>query len=263
MQTLRPLLWGLTIALASFAFLMGSFSLSLAEGNMVGWTPTSPPTATEGLPATPGEAPPPPTASPTPSLPPPPTNCPPPAGWLPYVVQPGDTLASLAADYQSSSAELGQANCLLTSSLLPGVVVYLPPVLTPTPVPCGPPTGWVVYLVRPGDTLYQLSQAYGVTVAELRQANCLTSSLIRTGQRLYVPPWATRTPSPTLSGTPTPTVTPLHTPTWTPSPPTPSLPTATSSPTATSTSTFTPTFTFTASDLPTATPSPSMTPTTP
>lgn len=263
MQTLRPLLWGMVIALASFAFLMGSFSLSLAEGNMVGWTPTSPPTATGEALTTPGDTPLPPPPSPTPSLPPPPTNCPPPAGWLPYVVQPGDTLASLAADYQLSSAELGQANCLLTSSLLPGVVVYVPPVLTPTPVPCGPPTGWVTHVVRPGDTLYQLSQAYGVTVAELRQANCLTSSLIRTGQRLYVPPWATRTPSPTLSGTPTPTVTPSHTPTLTPSPPTPSLPTATPSLTASSTQTPTSTFTSTPTSTPTATPSPSMTPTTP
>jgi len=134
----------------------------------------------------------------TPTLLPPPTNCPPPVGWLPYVVQACDTLAKIAAYYRIGSDILQHANCLGDTGLLPGVVIYVPPVPTHTPVPCGPPYTWVVYYVQPGDTLYRLGLAYGITVAELQQANLygrFHAPAYR--QRLYVPPWATRTPSPT------------------------------------------------------------------
>lgn len=42
-------------------------------------------------------------------------------------------------------------------------------------------------IVEPGDTLYQISRRYGVTVSALRQANGLTSNTIRPGQRLALP----------------------------------------------------------------------------
>lgn len=42
-------------------------------------------------------------------------------------------------------------------------------------------------IVEPGDTLYQISRRYGVTVAALRRANGLTSNTIRPGQRLALP----------------------------------------------------------------------------
>lgn len=44
-----------------------------------------------------------------------------------------------------------------------------------------------VHLVRPGDTLSQLAQDYGVTVAALREANSIQGDIIRTGQRLQIP----------------------------------------------------------------------------
>lgn len=75
---------------------------------------------------------------------------------------------------------------------------------SPTPAstratPCAPPANWVVYVVRRGDTLFQLSQRYGVSLAALRQANCLgSSSLIITGQRLYVP-YAIQAAAPTAT----------------------------------------------------------------
>jgi LysM repeat protein len=119
----------------------------------------------------------------------PPANCPPPAGWSVYFVQPGETLDSIATRYGISSAKLQTANCLITTELIPGVVIYVPPMPTQTPLPCGAPHSWIVYTVRPGDTLYRLSIAYGITVAELQRANCLGSStLLHTGQLLYVPP---------------------------------------------------------------------------
>jgi membrane protease YdiL (CAAX protease family)/LysM repeat protein len=129
---------------------------------------------------------------------------------------------------------------------------------TPTPTPsliplvtaipaatCVVPSGWVVYTVRSGDTLFAISQMFRVTVSELKNANCLTTTVIHVGQRLYVPyvptstPFfatETATPNPTLvpeTDTPVPTLTntPLPTDTDTPLPPTPTeLPTVSDMP---------------------------------
>jgi uncharacterized protein len=103
------------------------------------------------------------------------------------------------------------------------------PAIEPSPQACGPPAGWVVYTVRPGDTLGRLSRAFGINVEQLRQANCLAgSNLIVAGQRLYVPfalvePTPLPLPTETLAPTPTDTLLPTATQT-------PLLPTATSVP---------------------------------
>ncbi len=101
---------------------------------------------------------------------------------------------------------------------------------------CGPPANWVQgYTVQPGDTLYLVANANYTTVSAIQQANCKgTSTSIFTGELLWVPYIATRTPdssfiydSPTpyatdpLTETPLPftetplpfTVTPVETPT--------------------------------------------------
>jgi LysM repeat protein len=272
MRNWQQLIRGILVALAAIGFVLGGFSLSLAEGDVN----LPAPSATLPPPATSTDTPPapltPPAESPTPlpptltwtatwtvTLPPPPTNCPPPAGWVPYIVQPGDTLEALATSSHISTAELSQANCLLTSSLLPGVVLYMPPVPTQTPIPCGPPAGWVIYIVRPGDTLYHLSQAYGVSVAELQRANCMgQSTLLHTGQKLYVPPGPTRTSTltPTRSATLTPTRSPTRS-TLSPSPATGTASPSTSSPTPSFTPT--PTYTPTSSLSPRATETPTPT----
>lgn len=77
-----------------------------------------------------------------------------------------------------------------------------------TPTPCTPPPGWVPYIVKSGDTLFEISQRTNVTVGQLQSGNCLTGTNIRASQRLYIP----FIPTPTFTFTPTPT------PTWTPEP---------------------------------------------
>lgn len=46
---------------------------------------------------------------------------------------------------------------------------------------------WAVYTVEPGDTLTSLAGQLGISVEELKLANCLTSDTINAGQNLYVP----------------------------------------------------------------------------
>ena len=278
MNSLRQLVSGLLTGLLSTVLVLGALSLSVIEGGNIIFLPTPTETA---VPVTlqPGE--PSPTPYPT-ATPLPPTQCPPPSGWVPLTVQGGDTLIDLAAQFQVSVEDLSKANCLFTSQLTPGTVIFVPPLPTPTatraseperptatePQPtvkvCGPPPGWVIYIVKPGDTLYRLSRILGVTVADLQLANCLSNpSAIQAGMPLYVPflpitptftPTRTSTktsippsitpvpPSPTFTHTPVP-------PSFTPVPPTPTF---TSEP---------PTETFTPSPIPTDTPVPSETPT--
>jgi LysM repeat protein len=78
------------------------------------------------------------------------------------------------------------------------MIIYLPPLPTRTPISCGSHRGWLIYYVQKGDTLYRLSQAFGVTVAELQRANCITGTLIRVGEPLFVPPGTVLFPTPTF-----------------------------------------------------------------
>jgi LysM repeat protein len=99
------------------------------------------------------------------------------------------------------------------------------PILIHTQVPCGSPNSWVVYIVRPGDSLYRLSQVYGVTIAALQQANCLgTTTTLHTGQLLYVPRTVVIVPSATLPIIVMPTFTPSDTPVIIPPSDTPTEP---------------------------------------
>jgi len=276
MQALRQVFSGILLAVLSAGLTLGGFSLAFAEGEAPLPPPPDTPTAIPTFPPTPaiifptlpipGPTEPP---SPTPSLSPtetiaPPTTCPPPFDWIQIVIQAGDSLDSLAQHYGTTPDALIQENCLLSPSLPAGSIFYVPPAPTQTPVPCGPPAGWIIYRVQAGDNLYRIGLNYGVTVSQLKQANCLgASNIIHIGQPLYVPNVPTRTPAVTATLTEMPTATPTAT-----QPPTIPVPTATPTLTPPATSTVPPTASFTATTAaPTNTaavpPSQTFTPTTP
>jgi LysM repeat protein len=306
------LLGSLVITLISVGMLLGSFLLSQLDTVGVRPLPTQVgaglfPSPTPFLPTIA------PTPSPTPSPMPPPSpapsvtqttvsptltpsaspvvasplvsSCSRPPGWIVYTVQQGDTLAGLAWRAGINKLALMQVNCLSTLTIYSGQQIYLPPTFyaspTPPPYTCGPPFGWVVYIVRPGDTLYSLSLRFGTGIYAIRQANCLPDyNTIYAGQALYLPPLApvltfTPTPShtptpmetftPTPTPTPTPTVFPTFTPTaistFTPTPTGTAAPTQTYTPTLTVTPGLTSTPTFTPTPTPTSTPPSTLTPT--
>jgi hypothetical protein len=89
-----------------------------------------------------------------------------------------------------------------TFALVPSITPYASPTLICT----GAPSDWIIYIVQRGDTLSNIAARYGTTVAQLQSANCLQSTLIVAGQKLYVPNVIINTPEPTLvpSETPTP-----------------------------------------------------------
>lgn len=196
MRNIRQAITGVLAALLSVAVILGSLSLSLSESGLklaLQSTPTRTrrprlstltPTA---LPATvhPGETS---TTSlftptstetlalmiPLDAIPSPTPFCTPPEGWFPIEIQLGDTLSSLALQYNTTEENLIQGNCLPTDILLPGTILYVPPgIPTATSFSCQTPVGWVFYTVQPGDTLFGIGLIFGVTVEELQIANCM------------------------------------------------------------------------------------------
>lgn len=285
MRDFQQAFWGVLIALLSAGIILGSLSIALVEGGMTAGmeiTPTllvrlitqpipsiipseneSPTTTTTIKQLTTSPM----TSTPKVALLSATPRCPQPRGWSVYVIQPGDTLDNIAERFNTSSEALAHENCLEVSALFPGTELYVPNVYpTEVVVQCGPPARWVFYTVLPGDTLYHLSRLFRVTVAQLQYANCLGSStLIRAGQRLYVPYVPTSTPrvvptdteQPQPSGTSTSVPSATEVSTLTPTP----IPTLTTTPTSTSTATMIPTInptqtpspTSTVTDMPTAT----------
>ncbi len=280
MTAIRELFSGLFTAIASGVIVLAAISLAAAEGmNTVSSAPTAtgtPPVqqdtsrqgqAVMGTP-TPINA-----FSATPA-PPTPTSCPFPAGWVPYIIQSGDTVEALAAANGIKADKLESANCLWTGSLPPGSVLYLPPpALTATPtqtetpspfvpspnsiyattaVPCGAPYGWVRYVVKSGETLFQLSRRFGVSVYQLQAANCLGGSdYIQAGQVLYAPNVPAVWPTSTFTAAPTRTKTPV-TPKPTTAVPTTAVPTTAVPTTAVPTTAVPPTEIIPPTDAPTA-----------
>lgn len=160
-------------------------------------------------------------------------------------------------DVRPTAGDLATATTAPTDTPLPTETPTLPPTSTQAPsgYQCGPPAGWVLYTVQPGENLFRISLRYEVSLDQMRQANCLTSNQIYAGQRIYVPyylepapadtptasptppppepPTATAEPQPTATPVP-PTATPEPSPTSPPPTPTSAPPTATPEPSPTS-----------------------------
>lgn len=286
MNIRREVITGLLAALISILIIGGSLVISFSENaeeiaQLSSPTPTdtftiSPTVIVETL--RPGE----PTLTPSPTpLPPSATStsttfqCQYPAGWIAITVNQGDTLESLALTYNTTPEALIEGNCLYIEEVSPGSQLYVPkPIesLTPTKTSTrkpkatrcpGPPHGWVLYTVKKGDTLYSLSQAFGVSISEIQAANCMGySTLIYAGEKIWLPNVPTKTPAvsptPTPSFTISPTTSPTMTDTVTATPT--NTPTSTPTDTPTSTSTPTPMPTDTPTSTNTATPEPTDTP---
>ncbi|MCI0356575.1 MAG: LysM peptidoglycan-binding domain-containing protein, partial [Acidobacteria bacterium] len=108
-------------------------------------------------------------------------------------VRRGDTLQKIALRYHTTIASLQQWNRISGSSIRPGqrLTAYYRTVAGSTPPEAAEPQLAVSatgeYRVRRGDTLYSISQRFGITVEQLRQVNNLgRSSIIKPGDRLRV-----------------------------------------------------------------------------
>lgn len=123
--------------------------------------------------------------------------------WV--IVNPGETLTSIAVRYGISVEILMRANNLPNANfvysgqrlLIPDPLMQFPDQPTPSqnaPVAVAPsqpqpqPQNNVFYTVVPGDTLAGIAQKYGVSIASIANANNLTNyNFVWYGQRLRIP----------------------------------------------------------------------------
>jgi LysM repeat protein len=96
-----------------------------------------------------------------------------------YTVKKGDTLFSLAKKYGVSVKVLKKENELVTDSIYVGQVLSVPT--------HGFVTNEATYIVNPGDTLFNISQRFDVSLKELKQANGLKQDMVLIGQQLFIP----------------------------------------------------------------------------
>jgi LysM repeat protein len=116
-----------------------------------------------------------------------------------YVIQPGDTLFSIAQRYGVTVTAVVQANHILNPNLIYVGSSLIIPDGAPAEPP--PPIASTAYIVQPGDTLFRIALRFGVSVQALTQANDLTNlGLIFVGQSLIIPGGSSQ---PTLPPAPT------------------------------------------------------------
>ena len=120
----------------------------------------------------------------------------PPPGPQVHIVQPGETLYSIAQLYNTTVWAIMAANGLSSSTIWAYQALYVPSVTQPGPV---------IHIVQAGETLFTIAMSYGTTVALIMAANGLRTYDIYVYQQLIIPPvgwagWPALTPgSPTGS----------------------------------------------------------------
>jgi membrane-bound lytic murein transglycosylase D len=132
-----------------------------------------------------------------------------------YTVRRGDNLTKLAHEHNATVAQLVAWNGLESETVMLGqrLIFHAPAEgegqvetprrqalvtatakpaaktasVSPRPSPDKRPLSAQVHLVQPGDTLFNISRRFGVSVQKLREANHLTSDEVKLGQKLLVP----------------------------------------------------------------------------
>lgn len=112
-----------------------------------------------------------------------------------YVAQPGDTLASVAAKFQTTAARLTELNRLaLSTTLHTGQPLRVPytadvafEVFQGDDIPT--PGNYIVHVLQPGDSAASIAETYGTSLRRTLQLNKIGDpSQLKPGMKLIVPP---------------------------------------------------------------------------
>lgn len=115
-------------------------------------------------------------------------NCP--QGSFPYTIKSGDTLFKLAQRYNTTVEAITKINPGINpNNLRVGQIICIPgtaPGPTPPPTPSCP--NGFLHTIRPGDTLFGLSQQFGVSVEAIMKANPgINPNNLQVGQKICIP----------------------------------------------------------------------------
>lgn len=98
-----------------------------------------------------------------------------------YVVKKGDTLWSIANNFNVSVNDLKKINNKSNNSLSIGEQLIIPGNSS------GENVNTTIYTVKSGDNLYSIAKRYNVSVNEIKSLNNLTSNILSIGQKLNIP----------------------------------------------------------------------------
>src|SRR5262249_31246359 len=110
-----------------------------------------------------------------------------PAAATQYVVQPGDSLSGIAAQFGIDESSLAGWNGIADANM---IVIGQALRLTAAVAPAAPtpPASGRTYVVQPGDTVYGIASQFGVNADRLVAVNALADpSDIQIGQTLALP----------------------------------------------------------------------------
>lgn len=102
-----------------------------------------------------------------------------------YVVQPGDTLSTIAVKFNTSIAGIQLANNLRDARVVQaGQRIKIPT----SKIAPDESTFWFVHVVQAGETYGTIALSFGVQLSDLLRVNNITNSaLVREGDRLIIP----------------------------------------------------------------------------
>jgi LysM repeat protein len=104
-------------------------------------------------------------------------------------VRRGETLGRIASRYGVSVSSIKRANGMRSSTIRSGQVLTIPGLSGPSSSYASEDSGsaTVRYRVRRGDTLGAIAARHRVSIASIKDANSMRSSMIRSGQVLTIP----------------------------------------------------------------------------
>lgn len=108
-----------------------------------------------------------------------------------HTVSPGETLFRISQNYGVSVDDLKRWNNLPDNTIKVGQQIIINPsgasAQSGTATPSRPSSsGTIVHTVSPGETLFRLSQNYGVSVDDIRKWNNLPDNTIQVGQKITI-----------------------------------------------------------------------------
>jgi len=101
-----------------------------------------------------------------------------PSDYIVYNIKPGDTLYSLAKQYDISLEDLINFNEQDKTLLHIGDQILIPKKTNEENI---------TYIVKPGDTLYNIAKRYNISINDLKDKNNLNNNLLKIGQTIVIP----------------------------------------------------------------------------
>ena len=101
-----------------------------------------------------------------------------------YIVQKGDTLYKIANKYGITVQELKKINNIITDTLYIGQQLFVP---QKDDISNQPEEKYIIYTIQKGDSLWQISRKFNVTIPEILELNNLTTINLQIGDKLKIP----------------------------------------------------------------------------